>query len=562
MSWNLYKKTRERLSLERGTVFKDFGGKLTMVIAYPNTYYVGMSNLGFQKVYSLLNTDEEILCERVFLPDPEDNDLYQRSRLPLFSLESQTSLNRFDVLAFSLSFEMDSLNILQMLELAHIPLKSEERGEEYPLVLAGGICPTFNPEPMAAFIDLFLIGEAEAILPPFLAALKENKANGESREGLFQRMADCPSVYLPRAYRVDYHPDGRLKERTPQSGFPALIRKGTVADLDTSPTSSAILTPHTEFGNMFLVEVSRGCRHHCRFCLVGYVCQPLRFCRSETLRAQIDQGLALTQRIGLVGAALADYPDLIGLCNEIVDRGGRICPASLRLEGVSPELMKLWVASGQHTVTLAPEAGSERLRRVIHKGLSDEQILEKAVVALDGGISHLKLYFMIGLPTEGPEDVEAIVKLTQRICHVIQKACRSHRLPWDIQLSISPFVPKPFTPFQWEAMDEVTSLGAKLKQVQRGLARIKQVRVFYHVPKWATIQALLSRGDRRVSDLLLAAHQLRGDWRKAFREVNLNPDYYIYRQWEEDELLPWDHLDLGIDKESLKRERRSSKTVN
>ncbi|MFQ5903928.1 MAG: radical SAM protein, partial [Candidatus Binatia bacterium] len=356
--------------------------------------------------------------------------------------------------------------------------------------------------------------------------------------------------------RVNYHADGRLKEFTPQAGFPPLIHKGNVENLDACPTSSAILTPHTEFSDMYLVEVSRGCRHHCSFCLVGCAYQPLRFYRSETLRAQIDEGLALTHRIGLVGAALADHPDLIGLCRAIVDRGGQVHPASLRLEGISTELMDLLTASGLRTVTLAPEAGSERLRQVINKGLSEEQILEKTIVALEGGISHLKLYFMLGLPTEEQEDVEAIVKLTKRICHMTRKACHSRRPPWNIQLSISPFVPKPFTPFQWEAMEEVASLSAKLKQIQRALARIKQVRVFFNLPKWSYVQALLSRGDRRVGDLLQAAHHLRGDWRRAFREVNLNPDYYVYRRWEEDELLPWSHIDLGIDQEALKKKRK------
>ena len=241
-----------------------------------------------------------------------------------------------------------------------------------------------------------------------------------------------------------------------------------------------------------------------------------------------------------------------------MNREGQVCPASLRLEGISPELMALLAAGGQRTVTLAPETGSERLRRVINKRLLEDQILEKTAIAMESGISHLKLYFMLGLPTEEQEDVEAIVELTKQIHHVIQKSCHSRQLPWDIQLSISPFVPKPFTPFQWEAMEEVEILNTKLKQIKKALSKVRQVRVFHNVPKWSYIQALLSRGDRRVGDLLTVVHYLKGNWRKAFREVNLNPDYYVYRQREQDERFPWDHIDMGISKESLKQMRKKA----
>ncbi|MBI1987982.1 MAG: radical SAM protein, partial [Nitrospinae bacterium] len=525
MSWNLYQKAKDRLARERGTIFKAFGGKLAFALVYPNTYYVGMSNLGLQKVYALLNREPAVLCERAFLPDPPDLAQHQQGRVPLFSLESQTPLSKFDVVAFSLSFEADYLHVLKILDLARIPLKAEERGDRHPLVVCGGVAPTFNPEPLSPFIDAFLIGEGEAILPGFLSAYRDSQGGGESREQLLRRLATYPGVYVPGAYRVSYHSDGRLKEIAPQTGFPATVRKGWLKNLSTSPTSSVILTPDTEFSDIYLIEVSRGCSRRCHFCVAGHSYQPLRFYRTETLRSQIAEGLALTRKIGLVGVALTDIPDILSLCQEIVSQGGQVCPASLRMEGISPPLMELLAAGGQRSVALAPEAGTERLRKMIRKAFSEEEIVEKISISLRGGIAHFKLYFLIGLPTEGPEDVEAIVELTKKIRHIARKTCQSNRLPWNIQLSINPFVPKPFTPFQWEPMEEVGSLNVKLRTIKNGLARVGQVRVFHDGPKWSFIQALLSRGDRRVGDLLYAAHLLGGDWQRAFREINLNPEF-------------------------------------
>ncbi|MBI2877494.1 MAG: radical SAM protein [Candidatus Tectomicrobia bacterium] len=556
MSWTLYQKARDRLARERGAITKAFGGKLTFALAYPNTYHVGMSNLGFQKVYALLNQDPEVLCERAFLPDPPDLAQHQQSQVPLFSLESQTPLSKFEVVAFSLSFETDFLYVLKILELARIPLKTEERAEHHPLVVCGGIAATFNPEPLAAFVDLFLIGEGEAILPGFLSALKQSQEGGEGHEAFLQRLATCPGVYVPSAYQVRYHPDGRIEEMIPQPGFPATIQKWWLKDLDSSPTASVILTPDTEFSQIYLVEVSRGCSRRCHFCVAGHSYQPLRFYRTDTLRAQIAQGLAQTRKIGLVGVALTEIPGLLSLCQEIVAQGGQVCPASLRMEGISPPLMELLAAGGQRAVALAPEAGTERLRRMIRKNFSEEEIVEKVSISLQGGIAHFKLYFLVGLPTEGPEDVEAIVELTKKIQHIARKSGQSRRRPWTIQLSINPFVPKPFTPFQWEPMEEVRSLQAKLKAIKGGLAKVGQVQVFHDGPKWSFVQALLSRGDRRVGDLLYAAHRLGGDWYRAFREVNLNPEFYVYRPREEEEHFPWDHLDLGVSKRHLLAERK------
>jgi radical SAM family uncharacterized protein len=528
--------------------------KLSIALAFPNRYFTGMSNLGFHAVYRLFNAQPETRCERVFLPDPEDIDEYARTGTPLFSLETQRPVRSFDVVAFSVSYENDYPNLLKILDLAGIPLRREERAEKDPLVIAGGATALMNPEPLADFADLFFIGEAETALAPLAALLREWRAGGGGKEDVLKKLARLEGVYVPRFYDVAYGPDGLLRSFTPRGDFPPRIRRAWLRTLDDSPTLSAVTTPNTELANMLLAELSRGCPRGCRFCAGSYTYFPYRARQGSLLEEAVGRRRAAEGKIGLVGAAISDYPDLLPLTKKILESSKAPSFSSLRVDSLTPALAQIVAASGQKTVTLAPEAGSERMRRVIRKGFTEEEILRAAGILNDEGIRSFRLYFMVGLPAEGPEDVKAIIELTKRIRHHLLKRGRGRRGVEKVTLSLNSFVPKPGTPFQWHPFEEVRRLQEKIKTIRAGLKQERGVEVAADVPKWAYLQTLLSRGDRRVGRLLLAAHRLGGNWPQVFREADLNPDFYVYRPRAFEELLPWDFIDHGIAKEFLWKE--------
>ncbi|MBI3600144.1 MAG: B12-binding domain-containing radical SAM protein, partial [Nitrospinae bacterium] len=351
MSWQLYERMKGLISEETGAVKKSFGGKITFALCYPNTYQIGMSNIGFQKIYSLLNLHADILCERVFLPSQEDVIHFQKENIPLFSLESQTPVHDFDIVAFSVTFESDYINILRMLSLSHIPIRSSDRNGRYPLILMGGICATFNPEPLSDFIDVFFIGEGDEAIAEIVEVLRENS---EGREGLYKRLSVVEGVYVPSGYEITYNKSGVIEKILPQDGFPQKVKRRWVKDLNKTPTSSRIITSNTIFGDMYLIEVGRGCGKHCRFCLAGYSYRPPRNYSAEVVLKDISEGLKYRKKIGLVGSAICDNPEIDKICEGIERIGGIISVSSLRLDKLSERLIKFLSDSGHRTATIAP----------------------------------------------------------------------------------------------------------------------------------------------------------------------------------------------------------------
>jgi len=547
---------RKRLAQERGTVTKDWGGKISVALIYPNYYQVGMSNLGFHVVYGILNDNPAIVSERAFLPEEEELSLYERTDRPLLSLESQTPLLSFDLLAFSLSFENDYSNILTILDLSKIPLLSKERGEDHPLIVAGGVTTFMNPEPLANFIDCFLVGEGEVILKKFFQTYLDLPPSAVKREETLRILAEeVEGVYCPSLYRVTYKADGSIGSFEPSiPTIPSRVKAVRQMPFEGPLRRSRIITPSTEFSDTILVELNRGCGIGCRFCAAGYVYRPPRAIKEEEIFASIEETLAEGSRIGLITPSASDFPGIETLTSYILDKGGDFSVSSLRAGSLTQGLIENLKRSSQKTLTIAPETGSERLRRVINKKLTTEEILEAIILIARTGFFHIKLYFMIGLPTETREDIKDIVSLVKSIRHYLIKESKGRKRIGRIRLSISCFVPKPFTAFQWFPLDTVDSLKEKQKLLKRGLSGQGGIGISFDVPKWAYIQSLLSMGDRRVGQMLLTTHRNKGDWRQTFRSSDLNPDFFVYRAKDLNEKLPWDSIDHDIQKSFLQEE--------
>ena len=554
MSWKLRKKLEALLAGEEGWLRKARGASLEICLAYPNHYRTGMSNLGFQTVYALINRHPACLCERVFLPEAAPGE--PADGTPLLSIESQRPLTDFDIVAFSLSFENDYPQILAMLETAGIPLRAAARGEGSPLVIAGGIAVTLNPEPLADFFDLFLLGEGEAVLPAFLDLAAD--ARRFPREAFLGRIQEeIAGAYVPSCYRVSYTPDRRIAAHEPiLASYPRRIRTPWVKDLDAFATEQVITTAGTEFGGMFLTEVSRGCSRGCRFCAAGFVCRPARFRSPETLAGSFGRGLQKRKTIGLLGTAVSDHPALPSLCRSILAQGGAAAIGSLRLDRLGPDLAALLKGMGVETVSLAPEAGSQRLRNVIRKGITEEEIFSAVEKLIEYDILQVKLYFMVGLPTESDDDAEAIVRLVKGMTHHARQVSGGAKGFRRLAVGLNQFIPKPATPFQWHPLEEAAVVKRRIRRIAAGLRDEKAVRVTHDLPKWNYVQALLALGDRSVGEFLQAAHRLGGNWPQAFREVNINPDFYVHRPKGIEENLPWDSIDHGLDKAFLAAEYR------
>ena len=513
---------------------------LSVCLTYPNTYPVGMANLGFQAIYGIL-AQSGVAVERAFLPE-------DRRRPEFRTLESGGAPAAFDVVAFSISFETDYVHVLDQLAAAGITLRREDRQEREPLVVAGGPAVFLNPEPLAEFVDVFLIGEGEEMVPEWLEAVRSAPADRLGRRQASERIE---GAYLPHLWPAS-PPDRGERER---------VRRRYVAQLDDAPTGSRILAPEAVFGDMYLVEASRGCEWGCRFCAAGYMYRPVRHRSAASLRKTVfEEALPKRSTIGLVGAEMASHPGIAGLCREIADHGGRASPSSLKADLVSPDLAEALTRGGTGSVTVAPEAGSERMRRVINKNLTESEILRAAELLAGRGVRALKLYSMIGLPTETDDDVIAIARLAEKI---------RARLPGGvgrITLSINPFVPKPWTPLQWEPMESLSTVRARARLLSKEARRIPGATVDLESPRDAYWQTFLSRGDRRTADVLEAVHENGGKFWPVVRRANQDgglgacpaPDHFVHRRLEPDEALPWDFIDHTVDKRYLLAEWRKA----
>src|SRR2546422_5712277 len=472
MSWKLKQKARALLAAEQGTVYRDWGGRVSIALVYPNTYAVGMSNLGFQTIYRHLNALPAVVCERVFLPEPADLDEMRRTSTPALSLESKRRLTDFQLIGFSVTYEGDYINVLRVLELAKIPLRAAERRHHDPLILMGGVCAFSNPEPIAPFMDFVVVGEGEELVREIVAQYREV---GTERNALLGRLAMLPGIYLPDRYHVRDGADGSVAEVVPEPSAPGIVAKRRLKNVDAFETISTIRTPNAEYGHMSLLEVGKGCGRGCRFCLEGEIYRPVRHRSVESLRESVAKIAQGSRRVGLVGACVSDYPWIGDLMKVLNEYGVEVSISSLRADSLTEDLVAALQRGGHRTLTIAPEAGTERLRRVIRKAITDEQLYTACDLVRRYGIPNLKCYFMIGQPTETREDVGAIVDLAGRLLDRLRVPDPSGKPFGRLTLSVSSYVPKPWTPFQWAPFDGVEALQEKLSIIKDGVRRFPNV---------------------------------------------------------------------------------------
>jgi radical SAM superfamily enzyme YgiQ (UPF0313 family) len=552
MSFKLVQQSQRLLSAERGTIRKSHGDRLSFALAFPNSYRLGMSNLGFQLVYRLLNGPEDVVCERVFLPEPSDLLEHRKSRTPLFTLESGKSVGEYDVLGFSVSFELDYLNVLSMLDLAGLPLLAADRDERHPFVMMGGPAPWVNPEAVAPFVDAFVIGEAEGLTDHFLPLLRAYRNAGRHRDksALLHQLSRLQGIYVPSRYSVSYQSDGRIGAIEPLDDAPFPVRRWVARDLHRFDTSAPITTPNTEFSNIMLAEAARGCGQGCRFCFAGYAYRPVRYTPPDQLDAEYAQFQAAhgtDARVGLVGSSLTDHKQLVQITRSLAEKTDGVTLASLRADNLTPEVACAIGEAGQRTVTLAPETGSERLRFVARKHVTDEDVRVAAKRCAEAGVEKIKLYYIVGLPCETEEDLLAIADLSAGVV-----AAGNFR---KVSLTLHPFVPKPHTAYQWAGSAAPAEMERKLRDVGKAV-RMASGRLEFTVDsvRGSHVQGVLAMADRRVADVLLATHHNGGNWKAAFREIGLSSEWYACRPREFDEVLPWEAIHLGVRKEYLWRE--------
>ena len=536
----------------RVTVNPHAGQKVAIV--YPNTYFVGMSNLGLHIIYEEINLRSDSVCERIFLPEKKELEAYDKTKTPLMSVETQRPMHQFDVVAFDVTFEMDYFHIPLMLRHGRVPIMGKDRTEFDPIVIAGGPCATFNPEPFADFIDAFIIGEGEGIVSRVLDIIRDGKMEGLDRHAILRQLADVSGVYVPSLYVPIYNEDGEFKGYDIAEGVPKTIKRHF--EMLTSGGETVVATNYTEFGAMYIIEVARGCGRHCRFCMAGYCFRVPRVRPLDILKEGVERAEKLGKKVGLMGAAISDYPEVDELVNYIRSKDMRYSCASLRADSLTQAVVDGLADSGQKTITIAPETGSERLRRVINKGISEEHLQNAATLSAKSGIQHMRLYIMIGLPTETDEDIEAIVGLAERTqAHMEKVGCKGR-----LTLSINPFIPKPFTPFQWMAMDNQKAVEKKLQYIKKALQKNRRIEVLVESPKEAYIQGVLARGDRRLGAVIAACAADRGSksFKSEMKAAGLDMDNMNYRERSFDEFLPWSHLDMGMQEGYLEMEWQRS----
>jgi len=531
-------KIKELLSMEQFFLpIKTFRSvPINVSLVFPNTYSMGMSNLGFHSIYYQINSRDDALCHRAFLPD----DVSMEN---INTLEGDKPINEYDIVGFSVSFELDYINIIKILESSRIFAFSRNRTR--PLVMAGGPAATFNPEPLSPYVDFFVIGEGEEIIHEVLERYKEFQ-NKDKRE-ILEALAQIKGVYVPYLYKIIYDKEGKVQDIKPESSAPAKVVKKWIKDLNRFNTESIILTPYTEFKDMFLIEVSRGCGRNCRFCMAGYCYRIPRHRSLDKVLERAEFGAKFKDKIGLVGAAVSDYPYIDQLAEKLVEKHIKFSVSSLRADTLREPLMRGLAFSGHKTLTIAPEAGSERLRQVINKGITNEHVINSVKLANKYGVNNLKLYYIIGLPGETEEDlkemVDFLIFLKEYMKGIGNKSGK-------LTISVNPFIPKPFTPFQWLGMEAIKLLNNKINFLQNRL-KPRGIKVIFESPRLSEIQSALARGDRQTGLLLYVIHKM-GATASAYKKAEFegkSMSFYAHRQLNHDEILPWDHIDIGIKKE-------------
>ena len=560
---------------EFNSVHKENNGDLmSFAFCFPDVYEVGMSHLGMKILYHMLNEREDTVCERVFAPWTDMEEEMRKNDIPLLSLESHTPIRDFDIIGFTLQYEMSYSNILNMLDLAGIPMLSADRKDEYPFICAGGPC-AYNGEPLADIIDFFILGEGEEINNEIMDVYKEWKKSGAPKEKYLEMVSKLEGIYVPSFYDVEYNEDCTIKSITPnREGVPEKIKKRIISNLDECFAPDKIIVPFMDIvHDRIMLEVFRGCIRGCRFCQAGYLYRPVRERSVDKLMDTAEKCIKNTgyEEMSLSSLSTSDYrflQELVdGLLDITVDKRINLSLPSLRVDNFSMELMEKVQKVKKSGLTFAPEAGTQRLRDVINKNVLEEDLLRTAKIAFDGGYNRIKLYFMIGLPTETYEDVEGIAELAEKVIGVfysIPKEIRKGRSV-TITVSTSSFVPKPFTPFQWEPQNRMEMLIDKQKFLKN---RIKSRSISYnwHQSEVSFLEAVFAKGDRCLSKVLIAA-QKKGckfdgwdeyfsyeKWMEAFAECGVDPEFYAYRKIEHDEVLPWEHIDIGVSKQFLIKE--------
>ena len=567
------------------------GGELNQVIknpedvnirfafCFPDVYEVGMSHLGTRILYHTINERKDTYCERVFTPWPDMEGLMRENNIKLFSLETKTSLDKFDMLGFTLQYEMSYTNILNMLDMSGITIRASERGEDEPIIMAGGPC-AYNPEPLYDIVDFFEIGEGEEMMNDVLEVYARHKANGKVNKKEFLReISKIGGIYVPSLYDVTYNEDGTIKEFKPKyEDVPAKIKKRIVNDFDSVAFPDEMIVPYTEIvHDRVVLETARGCTNGCRFCQAGMIYRPVREKTTNTLLEQARKALKATgyNEVSLASLSICDYSNIQNLISSLIlehegDKVGIALP-SIRVDAFSVDLIKEIQKVRKTGLTFAPEAGSQRMRDIINKGLTEERILEAAKSAFESGWSTIKLYFILGLPYETTEDAAGIGELAEKMADVyfgIPKNVRNKGL--KITVSTSILVPKPFTPFQWAPMARPEIVDERIKAV-RGAIKSRSIVYNYHEQETSFMEAVFARGDRRTCDVLIKAFEKGAKfdgwseyfnmdiWNEAMAECNLDPDFYVYRDRSYEEILPWDFIDIGVNRKYLERENEKAK---
>ena len=544
-------------------------------MCFPDTYEIGMSNLGLRILYGSMNQAEGVWCERAFAPWGDMEEEMRKEHIPLYALESGDSLKEFDFVGFSLGYEMAYTNVLNMLDLAHIPLHSDQRGEDDPIIVAGGTC-VYNGEPLADFIDIFSLGEGEDVTLEMIDLYRKGKQAGWSRAEFLQHAAQVPGLYVPSLYEISYHQDGTIQAITPTHGAPEHIRKRIVADLDKSFFPIKTIIPSTDIvHDRVMLEVFRGCIRGCRFCQAGYCYRPVR---PKSVDLLVQQGIESCkdsgyQEMTLSSLSTSDYRPLTELCDGLLEycdpRNININLPSLRADGFSMSIMQRLQRVRKTSITFAPEAGTQRMRDTINKNVKEEDLLQSCRTAFEGGCNAVKLYFMLGLPTETDEDVIGIARLAEKVYWTWKNYAVNKSRGLRITVSTSFFVPKPFTPFQWEAQITRDEYHRRVDLLRNSIKN-KSIQYNWHEMETSYIEAVLARGDRRLGKLLETVWRKGGRldswseyfsferWMEAFAETGIDPDFYALRERPNDEILPWSMIDIGVHPEYLWREREQA----